>query len=217
MQTLTQQLIDAGLANRVITEGQLARILSGSPQRRYNLVNRALKTGELQQLKRGRYLLDARLRNYPAHPFALAQAYVPGSYISFETALAHHGWIPEAVYTNASVTPRSKTLKFETSTFGYFSFLPLAIEPGYFLEMVVRTEFRQQSALVAAPARALMDLVCSRRVEWKGMGWLTSGLRIDPENLSSITREHIRTLLVTYKQKRMKSFITALSIELGHD
>lgn len=98
MQTLAQKLIEQGLENRVLTEKQLARVLKGSRQRRYGLVNRALKAGELHRLSRGRYLLADRFRDYPGHPFALAQALVPGSYVSFETAFAHHGWIPEAVW-----------------------------------------------------------------------------------------------------------------------
>ena len=47
MQTLAQELIDQGLKNRVLTEKQLARVLEGSQQRRYGLVNRALKAGDL--------------------------------------------------------------------------------------------------------------------------------------------------------------------------
>lgn len=217
VQTLTEQLIDSSLKNRVISEFQLARLVSGSPQRRHNLVNRALKAGELHQLRRGRYLLAARYRDYPPHPFALAQAFVPGSYVSFETALAHHGWTPEAVYSTASVTPHSKTVEYSHETYGHFSFHPLATEPGRFLQMVAYRQFSKQSVLIAEPTRALMDLVCLRKVEWQGMKWLTQGLRIDEEYLRSITRADVRTLTETYKQKRVKNFIKSLSMELGND
>lgn len=44
------------------------------PQRRYGLVNRALKAGELIRLTRGSYLLADRYRDYSGHSFALAQA-----------------------------------------------------------------------------------------------------------------------------------------------
>ena len=124
----------------MICNTQLARLISGTPQRRHNLVNRALNAGELLRLRRGSYLLAERFRDYPCHPFALAQAFVAGSYISFETALAHHGWIPEAVYTTASATPARKSLDYDHPVFGRFSFHPLAIQPGYFLELVERTQ-----------------------------------------------------------------------------
>ncbi len=217
MQTLTQQLIDLGLKNRVLTDSQLARIVGGSPQRRYGLVNRAMKAGELLRLTRGSYLLADRFRDYPGHPFALAQAFVPGSYVSFETALAHHGWIPEAVYTTASVVAGRKSLDYTHPVFGRLSFHPLAIQAGYFLELVGRLQITEQTMLVAEPFRALMDLVCLRKVEWQGMEWLTEGLRIDNETLRTITSADIRTLALVYKQKRVKAFLTSLARELGHD
>ncbi len=217
MQTLTEQLIDARLANRVITDAQLTRLLSGSMQRRHNLVNRAIKAGELCRLRRGSYLLAERFRDYPGHPFALAQSFVPGSYVSFETALSHHGWIPEAVYSTASVVSGRKSLKYIHKVFGLFEFCPLAINQGHFLELVERKQITEQTMLIAEPFRALMDLVCLRKTEWQGISWLTDGLRIDIEQLRSITGADIRTLLETYKQKRVKKFLKSLSRELGND
>ncbi len=217
MQTLTTKIIDLDLSNRVLTEAQLSRLLDGSPQRRYNLVNRALKSGELLRLRRGVYLLDQKWRDYPSHPYALAQALVPGSYVSFETALSHHGWIPEAVYTTASVTPGRKSLNFEHARFGSFSFYPLATQVGYFLELVGRERVSEQSMLVAEPIRALIDLVCLRKVEWQGMGWLVEGLRIDHEHLRGISRADIRILELVYKQKRVQNFLRSLARESGND
>ncbi len=217
MQTLTRKIIDLGLANRVLTDSQLSRHLEGTAQRRHALVNRALKAGELLRLRRGSYLLTSSLRDHPGHPFALAQAFVPGSYVSLETALAHHGWIPEAVYTTASVTPGRKSLEYDHPSFGSFSFHPLAIQPGYFLELVERVTISEQAMLIAKPFRALMDLVCLRKVEWQGMSWLTEGLRIDYELLRSITSADIRTLDLVYKQKRVRSFLKSLARGLGND
>ena len=89
----------------MLSLAQLARLLDGTPQRRYNLVNRALKHGELLQLRRGLYLLAPQSANKLPHPFVLAQALQTGSYISFETALSFHGWIPESVPVTLSVVP----------------------------------------------------------------------------------------------------------------
>ena len=217
MQTLTQKLIDQGLENRVLTEKQLARVLEGGRQRRYGLVNRAINSGELHRLSRGRYLLADRFRDYPGHPFALAQAFVQGSYVSLETALAYHGWIPEAVYTTACVTPGRKTLVFETGKYGRFSFHPLAVHTGRFLELVKRVQITQQTMLVAEPLRALMDLMCLRKAQWQGLGWLNKGLRIDEDYLNSIKRDDLDTLMLVYKQKRVKSFLSSLARALSHD
>jgi len=217
MQTLTQQLIDLGLANRVLSDTQLARVLDGSQQRRHNLVNRAIKAGELLRVRRGSYLLAESFRDHPGHPFALAQTFVHGSYVSFETALAHHGWIPEAVYTTASVTPGRKSYEYDHPLFGSFSFHPLATHTGYFLELVDREQINEQTMLVARPVRALMDLVCLRKVEWKGMAWLQDSLRIDYEILRHITSADIRTLKLVYKHKRVNHFLESLARALGND
>jgi hypothetical protein len=217
MQTLTQLVIKADLANRVLSDIQLARLVEGSPQRRHSLVNRAIKAGELLRLRRGSYVLDAPFRDYPIYPFALAQAFVPGSYISFETALAHHGWIPEAVYTTASVTPGRKSVSYEHAQFGSFTFHPLAIQDGYFLERIERQQVDHQAFLLASPLRALMDLVCLRKSAWQGMDWLLEGLRIDHELLRGVTGADIRILASVYKQKRVKDFLKAFARELGND
>ena len=217
MQTLAQKLIEQGLKNRVLTEKQLARVLDGSRQRRYGLVNRALKAGELQRLSRGRYLLADRFRDYPGHPFALAQALVPGSYVSFETALAHHGWIPEAVHTISCVSPGRKTLVFDSEKFGQFTFHPMAVYTDRLLELVQRVQITHQTMLVADPVRAMMDLVCLRKTKWQGVGWLIEGMRIDEEHLRSIRPADMTNLMRVYKQKGVNSFLKSLASELGHD
>jgi predicted transcriptional regulator of viral defense system len=217
MQTLTEQLIDEGFKNRVIVNTQLARLISGTPQRRHNLVNRAMKAGELLRVRRGAYLLAERYRDYTAHPFALAQVFVPGSYVSLETALAHHGWIPEAVYTTASVTPGRKSQEYEHPLLGSFTFHPLATHAGYFLELVDREQINKQTMLIAKPFRALMDLVCLRKAKWNGMEWLQDSLRIDYEYLRQVTSADIRTLLLVYKHKRVTLFLESLARELGND
>ncbi|MEA2080489.1 MAG: hypothetical protein U9P00_11645, partial [Pseudomonadota bacterium] len=84
-------------------------------------------------------------------------------------------------------------------------------------ELVERLQIAQQTMLVAEPLRALMDLVCLRKVEWQGMEWLTEGLRIDDEYFRNITSADIRTLELVYKQKRVKAFLTSLARELGND
>jgi len=217
MKALTEKIMETDLVNRVFNDLQLGRKLGGSDARRYGLVNRALKAGELLRVIRGLYVLDNKYRDYPLHPFALAQVLVPGSYVSLETALAHHGWIPEGVYTIASIVPGRKSKDYEHEKLGSFTFHPLATNKGHFLELVERLKIDGQSMMVAKPVRALMDLVCLRKTEWQGMDWLTDGLRIDYDYLRSITNADIRTLQLVYKQKRVKTFLDNLARELGND
>jgi len=217
MHTLTNKIIEQGFTNRIFRASQLKRLVSGSAQSRYNLVNRAIKAKELLRFQRGLYMLNERFRDYPCHPFVLAQALAPGSYISFETALAYHGWIPEAVFTTASVVSGRKFRQFEHKKMGILSFHPLAIHRKYFLELVNRYQINGQTMMVAEPCRALMDLVCLRKLSWEGVDWLLEGLRIDRELLAAITNNDIKILELVYKQKRVKSYLSYLSRELPLD
>lgn len=217
MKTLTETIRETPLADRVFNEVQLQRVLGGSSARSYGLVNRALKAGELLRVKRGLYVLADRYRDQPIHLFVVAQALVPGSYVSLENALAHHGWIPEAVYTVASILPGRKSQKYDHKKLGSFEFFPLAVNKEYFLELVAREQYEGQTMLLAKPARALLDLVCLRKQSWQGMEWLTEGLRIEEDSLRSITRAEFETLKLVYKHKRMLTFISELSRAVGND
>ncbi len=215
MDAVTEIIIKHGLAARFIKASQLARRIDGSNKRRYGLVNRALKSGELLRIQRGLYTLADQYRSVPVHPFTLAQAMAPGSYISLETALAYHGWIPERVYTTASIVSGRKSRQYEDERFGAYSFHPLAVHTGYFLEKVRRSQINNSIVLVAQPCRALMDLICLKKIPWSGIDWLTSGLRISSESLARISKEDIDTLKQVYKHKQVQLFLTELSLELG--
>jgi hypothetical protein len=149
------------------------------------------------------------------HPFAVAQMLMPGSYVSLETALAFHGWIPEAVYTTASIVPGRKAKEFRHGRLGLFTFHPLAIQRGSFLELVHRVEVNGQSFLVAEPLRALMDLVCLRKVDWQGLGWIKQGLRVDADAMTKVTGVDLGALKAVYKHQRVRDFIGELAQSLG--
>ena len=210
MQTLTEKLIQAGWAGRVLSLAQVARLLDGTPQRRYNLVNRALQHGELLQLRRGLYLLAPQLQNKLPHPFVLAQALQTGSYVSFETALGFHGWIPESVPLTLSVLPGRRRLEVDHAVLGLFRFYPLALRQGYFLEAVDRHTFAGQTALVAQPLRALLDIACLRKLEIGSIRALTQSMRIDAELLMQTQAPAWQALQRVYAHKRMATAIQAL-------
>lgn len=215
MSNLAQQVSATSLRNRIFTERQLGEALGGGSARRYGLVNRALKDGSLIRLKRGTYTLAQTYHSAPLHPFAVAQALHSGSYISFESALAYHEWIPEAVFVTASVTPGRKTLELTATAFGAFNFHPLAIEDYRFLNGVRRVSFGNHTALVAQPLRALMDLVALRKVQWSGLDWLTIGMRIDIEVLLALSRKDFDAVKPVYKHKAANHFLARLEDAVG--
>jgi hypothetical protein len=193
-----------------VTERQLSKILGGGDARRYGLVNRALKDGTLLRLKRGLYYLKSSNTGDSIHPFAVAQALLPGSYISFETALAFHHWIPEAVFTTASVTPGRKSLETDHESLGRFSHHPLAINDYQFLAAVARVKLGLHTALVASPLHALMDLVALRKESWTGLDWVEHSLRIDEARLATLRHKDFAALSPTYKHKAANEFLAHL-------
>ena len=215
MATFANKIIEAGYGNRPFTERQLASILLVSDASRYGLVNRALRDGSLLRIKRGLYVLGARwgrrgLEQPEIHPFAIAQALKHGSYISFETALSYHGWIPEAVYLTASVTPDNKTLTYQTNEWGSFEFSPLATKDYQFLAGISRVKVGPSATLIARPLRALMDLVACRKISWQGVDWITHGLRVDAEHLQILSAADFDELEPVYKHKSTRDFLANL-------
>ena len=215
MATFANKIIEAGYGNRPFTERQLASILLVSDASRYGLVNRALRDGSLLRIKRGLYVLGARwgrrgLEQPEIHPFAIAQALKHGSYISFETALSYHGWIPEAVYLTASVTPDNKTLNYQTNEWGSFEFSPLATKDYQFLAGISRVKVGPSATLIARPLRALMDLVACRKISWQGVDWITHGLRVDAEHLQILSAADFDELEPVYKHKSTRDFLANL-------
>ncbi len=217
VQTLTERLVELGLAEQILSEEQLQRVVGGEAGRRYGLVNRALRAQELIRLRRGLYVLAQKFRTESVHPFAIAQAMAPGSYVSFETALSVHGWVPEGVRVTASVVRGRKSSTLEHPLLGSFAFHPLALHRSHFLELIERQKYGSHTAFVAAPLRALMDLICLRKSPWQGLAWLIEGMRIEEQNLRSVTRKQIQTLGRVYKQKRPGEFLQSLAKELGLD
>ena len=210
MSTLVSLVIDAGYANCILNDRQLARILGGSDDRRYGQVKRALKSGNLIRVKRGNYVLSEGYRTNPVHPYALAQALVIGSYISMETALAFHGWIPESVPITVSVTPGRKSKDVHHNNFGQFEFNPLALHKSGFLSGVGRHVLAQQPVLVASPLRALLDIVAYRKQLWAGLSWIESGLRIERSSLQGLNRSDFEVLKDVYKHKAVNDFLMKL-------
>lgn len=168
VQNLTEIILKQDFKEKVFSDRQLERATGGGAARRYGLVNRAPKAQELIRLRRGLYVLPPKYRSEPPHPFAIAQALEPGSYVSFETALSTHGWIPERVHITASVGPGRKSSKLDHPSFGSFTFQPLALHRERYLELVERRQLDRRPPWL--PGRyALMDLVASRKLEWRGL------------------------------------------------
>lgn len=217
MQSLTQTVIDVGLSGKVLHDSQLASLLEGSAQRRYNLMNRAVAADELVRLKRGCYVLHPVIAGTKAHGFVVAQHLQPGSFVSFETALAWHGWIPEAVRLVASVVPGRRKSDYSVPLWGDFRFVPLAQRLGYGLVGVRRVELTGGIGLVADPLRALLDLICWRKIAPESLQDFLYGLRLEPEWQSAVQVDALMRLRQVFQHRRMGKVIDLIASEYAHD
>ena len=118
-------------------------------------LSRWTATGRLYQLRRGLYALAPPYQKARPHPFMVANQMVRGSYVSCQSALAHYGHIPEEVLAVISVAS-SRPGRWSTPL---GSFECRHIRPGL-LWGYRRIELGSgQSAFIATPEKALLDLV----------------------------------------------------------
>jgi hypothetical protein len=113
-------------------------------------IARMLGTGELVSLRRGLY---AGRRNLD--PCCLAGPIYGPSYVSFETALAWHGMIPEGVAEILSATlKRPAAFENDCGRFRYLS-IPRAVYPVG----ILRVTESDLPFLLASPTKALADRI----------------------------------------------------------
>lgn len=157
----------------MISHGQLKDALEsyGNPRMK---ISRMLAAGELIPLRRGLYL-----RNRTANPLALSAALAGPSYVSFESALAWHGLIPERVEAILCATLK-RPVEFETPLGRYqYRHVPARV----FSIGVERVDDASLPWLVASPTKALCDTIArvpSIRSGRDVLAWLADMRITDP-------------------------------------
>ena len=176
----------------------------------YAYVQRALKSGEVIQIRRGLYHLSRTVFPQLVSVEVLANLIYGPSYVSFESALSYHRWIPEAVRNCSCVTslrPRS----FET-VHGLFTYTQIKQSP--LLAGVQNVDSGRGAFFVATPLKALADMVAARGLDWTDCRPLVESLRIEPDDLESLQPEDFEILEGVYYSKRARTFLAGLRREL---
>ncbi len=149
-------------------------------------LSRWVASGRLHRLRRGLYALAPPYRKVRPHPFLVANQLQRGSYVSLQSALAHHGLIPEHVPVTTSVG--SGGTRRRQNPIGSFTFRHLApaLVNGYRHVEVASGQW----ALVARPEKALLDLIYlvpgADRREYLRELRLQHLESLDPEELTGI-------------------------------
>lgn len=118
-------------------------------------LSRWTRAARLHQLRRGLYALAPPFQKVKAHPFLVANRMVEPSYVSLQSALAHHGLIPEYVPITTSVTTRRPN-RWDTPL-GSYAFRH--VKTDLFRDYRLLEVAKEQRAFVASPEKALLDLI----------------------------------------------------------
>lgn len=118
-------------------------------------LSRWTQAGKLLQLRRGLYALAPPFVRAPALPYVVANRLVRASYVSCQSVLADHGFIPDHVPVTVSVT---------TGRPGRWStplgdFLYRHLQPRLFFGYRLVGVAGVRQALEAVPEKALLDLI----------------------------------------------------------
>ena len=176
------------------------------------LVKRAIASGEIIHIRRGLYCLAPKYRRHSISRNVIANILYGPSYVSMETALSVHGWIPEAVHSVISVS-YGRANSFETPL-GYFDYVQVGQMPLF--AAVERLQDESSACfLVAKPLKAIADYVASRGMDWSGAEPLEVSLRIEREKLDDLTSKDFNELDGVYKSRKARNFLDSLRKELG--
>jgi len=210
MQTLTEISLEKAVGG-VFTRPEVACWIGGSPDRQFSLLKRAMAAGEVVRIQRGLYCLAAKYLRQKIDPLVLAQRIYGPSYISLETALSYHGWIPEAVYAVTS-TSLDRSREFETPM-GHFSFSRVP-QKTFYAEVARVKKEDGGSFLLASPLKALSDYVYVHKLDWRSARPVVESLRVDESSLAAVDPASFDRLLGNYPALRVRRFLEGMRKDL---
>lgn len=189
-----------------ITGVDLQVLLDNTVDARKGIVKRAVKEGYLLRLKQNLYVIQKFPQKTLPDTFELAQFIYGPSYISFESALSYHRWIPEAVHVITSASAK-KTHRFETSL-GIFGFEKIPI--AAFSLGIQSKEEGDVRYLIASPWKALADMMYCRKKNWVNIQDLSDDLRIERETLRNSDCTLLELLAKHYPHKKTRNSLERL-------
>lgn len=198
--------------NPHISDIEMEALLKGVADGRYGKVKRALARGDLLHVRRGLYALGSDL--FPMrklHPFELSQHIYGPSYVSLESALSYHGLVPEHSFVITCVTTkRSRSFKTALGEFVYHK-LP---ESDFFIQ-VEAVQTTNLQFWVASPWKAIFDFVFVYHLDWQELQPLASSLRVELEELPTVSLVELEELVEYYHNKRLDRFMKGIQKDLS--
>lgn len=211
----TEQLINSELSSHVFQDIDLANFYGGSNARRYGLVNKALKAHELIRLRRGLYMLALKYQKTKSSTYSIANHIVPYSFVTAESALQFHQWIPERTAQITSIAAFGRDRQFNNVLGQFIYLVPQMTTADNFFTGVEISQIENHVVWMATPLRALIDYIFWHKVDNANMQFLNTSLRIESEYLNTIRKENIENLASVYKSKHVAQFLKNLLHEVN--
>ncbi|MCR5078365.1 MAG: hypothetical protein K6B65_00340 [Bacilli bacterium] len=173
----------------------------------YSNINAKVKLevdrGRLFRLKKGIYVDSLQ-----EDPFRCANAMVTPSYVSFETALCYYDMIPERVYAKTSATLLMHKRKEFLTPMGLFIYRD--VPKQVFSLGIETTEYGFQ---IATREKALCDMLYHLPPVYSIKALkelLFEDQRMDEEDICSLSRQDMETLLPLYKANNTRLMLKLL-------
>jgi hypothetical protein len=176
------------------------------------LLKRAVQAGEILRIRRGLFCLTRRFLAAPPNPLGLAQLVYGPSYLSSETALSWHGWIPEAVQAVVS-TGLGRSREFVTPL-GTYAFQRVPQQSLMSGVQRIAEPAPHVSYFMARPLKALADYVYTHHCDWRDTGPLRGSLRIEEDALANLSAADFDELQGQYRSGRVRRFLDGLRADL---
>ena len=177
----------------------------------FKKISSEIRKNNLIKLKRGLYET-----NKDADPFTIANVLLSPSYISFETALAYYGMIPERVYTIKSASFKKNKKKEYKNHFGLFLYQD--INSNAYPYDINEIEIDGVRIMIASREKALLDLlsvISPRNSKKELLELLFDDLRIDEVIFDELDKNKMIELCDLYSSKTLNIFKKYL--EDNHD
>lgn len=188
--SLRSSLLLAGDANPAYLRRQLSEWAAG---------------GKLLKLRRGLYAFAPPYQRIPPHPFLIANRLMPGSYVSLQAALAAYDLIPEHVAAVTSISPRRPG---EWLT-PLGNFLYQSMRPGLLFGYEQLAVAEGQTAFVATPEKALLDLIYLQPEA--GVAAYVASLRL--QNLDRLDLTTLEALGRRFNRPKLRRAVQAIAAE----
>ena len=152
-------------------------------------LDRWVKAGKIIMLRRSTYVIAAPYVAEQPHLFRVANALRNASYVSLQSALAYYGMIPEYTPVTTSVaTGRPENLR---NSQGQFLFRH--VKKSMFYGFSEQEIMPRQSALIATPEKAMVDLLYltpnSDKATYIEELRITPGAQLDLVQLTKMTEQ----------------------------